>query len=73
VVLVINSRLDDRHLISNALRLIEKDFMRLQANLRKRNLGLIIGKLYLADANGEFPELIFNPIEFIQTMGMEGM
>ncbi len=76
VVLVINSRLDDRSLIRNVLNIIEKRFMILQANLRNQNIenvGLIIGRLYLANANGEFPEPIFNAIEFIPNMDMEGM
>jgi hypothetical protein len=50
--------------------------MILQANLRNQNIenvGLIIGRLYLANANGEFPEPIFNAIEFIPNMDMEGM
>ncbi len=78
LVLVINSRLDDRILISNTLNLIRTSFMVLHANLSNQNIenvGLIIGRLYLNNANGEFTEPIFNPIKFFQNMNMgrEGM
>jgi hypothetical protein len=78
LVLVINSRLDDKILISNTLNLIRTSFMVLHANLSNQNIenvGLIIGRLYLNNANGEFTEPIFNPIKFFQNMNMgrEGM
>jgi Ca2+-dependent lipid-binding protein len=68
-----NNRLSDkafyRSLISNIQKIITRGFMMVQANTRNQNIknvGVIIGNLYLADGNEEFPELIFNPIKFIQ-------
>jgi hypothetical protein len=82
VVFVTSSRLDGkgfyRNLIGNVQKIITKSFMVIQANKRNQNLkniGVIVGSLYLADANEEFPEPIFNPIKIIQNMNMdmEGM
>ncbi len=50
--------------------------MMIQGNTRNQNIknaAVIIGNLYLEEANEEFPEIIFNPIEFIQNRDMKGM
>jgi hypothetical protein len=80
VVLVTDSRLGgrafSRSLISNIKKIISRGFMMIQGNTRNQNIknvAVIIGNLYLADANEEFPEIIFNPIEFIQNRDMKGM
>jgi len=73
VVAVIDSRLGSKayykSLISNIRKIVAESFIMIQENTRNQNIKnviVIIGYLYLlADGNEEFPELIFNPIEFI--------